>query len=160
MSITGTPTSGFNQVMGGITDAVTGLATPSGIQSIASLVGAIRGGGGAVPAALNPMGVGLPFVQGAVLPGGVPTQVASPIQGTGVALDLPFVDIMQQGTAANMRSLTRPFHETAAGNQVAQPFVSVKDNGKTEWFIPAGQPKTWSKASRKRTHRHAHHHPR
>jgi len=157
MSITGTPTSAWNTVIGGITDAVTGMATPSGIGAIADLVGAIRGQG-AVQTAFNPMGVGMPMLPApAVLPGGVPASFAPSVQGgMPVGLELPFVDIVGQGAGA----ITQPFHTTSAGNQVAQPFVKSKANGKTEWFIPAGQPKTWSKASVKRRHRHAHHHPR
>ena len=43
-----------------------------------------------------------------------------------------------------------PFRMTAAGNQVAQPFVTQRANGSMEWFIPAGKPTAWSKASVKR----------
>jgi hypothetical protein len=155
VSITGTPTSAFNTVIGGITDAITGIATPTGINAITNLIAATRGNTGAVPAALNPMGVSTPFVGGAVMPGGVMAPGAVPA-GLGELLDLPLVDITPQGTSG----LTSPFHTTASGNQVAQPFVKSKSNGKTEWFIPAGQPKTWTKASRKRAHSHRHHHPR
>jgi len=155
VSITGTPTSAFNMVIGGITDAITGIATPTGINAITNLIAATQGGSGAVPAALNPMGVRTPFVGGAVLPGGVMAPGSVPA-GLGQLLDLPLVDITPQGTSG----LGSPFHTTASGNQVAQPFVKSKANGKTEWFIPAGQPKTWTKASRKRAHSHRHHHPR
>ncbi len=160
VSITGTPTGIFNQATGAIGEALNTFGTPGvqgGLNAIANIIAATRRP--QQPLAGSPMS-GQPLaLPGAVMPGGAPSNGATPV-GLESMLDLPFVDIMAQGTASNMRSLTRPFHETAAGNQVAQPFVSVKANGKTEWFIPAGQPKTWTKASRKRSHRHAHHHPR
>ena len=48
---------------------------------------------------------------------------------------------------------TSAFRTTAAGNQVAQAFVATRDNGRAEWFIPAGKPTSWSKASIKRRRR-------
>ena len=74
-------------------------------------------------------------------------------------LDVPGVDFVAQGGA----SIMAPFRVTRAGNQVAQPFVSVRASGGMEWFIPAGKPTAWSKASIKRRHHHGHprhHHPR
>lgn len=158
VSITGTPTGIFNQVVGGVGDVLSTFGSPGaqgGLNAIANIIAATRGNTGAVPAALNPMGVTTPFVGGAVLPGGVMAPSLVPA-AMGQLLDLPLIDITPQGTSG----LTSPFHTTASGNQVAQPFVKSKANGKTEWFIPAGQPKTWTKASRKRAHSHRHHHPR
>lgn len=46
-----------------------------------------------------------------------------------------------------------PFRSTPMGTQVARPFVATRDNGRSEWFIPAGKPTAWSKASIKRRRR-------
>ena len=164
VSITGTPTGIFNQATGAIGEALNTFGQPgvqTGIGAIADIIRAIRTPRRTqfLPSPLPPEQTWMPTHPPAVMPGGAPANGVTPV-GLDQLLDLPFVDIMAQGTASNMRSLTSPVHATSAGNQVAQPFVFVKNNGKTEWFIPAGQPKTWTKASRKRSHRHAHHHPR
>lgn len=152
MSLTGVDTSFWNTLNTGL-EGLAGTFNTVG-PMIASIIAATQGGGGGAPG----RSAGVPQ-EVAVLPGGSPVTVngngAYPV-GLTNGIDLPFIDIMPQGSSG----ITSPFHTTAAGNQVAQPFVKSKSNGKTEWFIPAGQPKTWTKASRKRSHRHAHHHPR
>jgi len=98
-------------------------------------------------------------IYGGVMPGGVPVSLAPPatvapnmLQATP-ALGLPFMDVAPQGGAG----LFDPWKVTASGNQVAKSFPMVKANGNVEWFMPAGQPTGFTKASRKR--RRHHHHP-
>lgn len=48
---------------------------------------------------------------------------------------------------------TSPFRMSATGAAIAQPFVTTRPNGKAEWFVPAGKPKTWSKVTIKKRSR-------
>ena len=57
-------------------------------------------------------------------------------------------------------AIENPFRTSQTGVQTAKPFVVERDDGGIEWFIPAGKPTAWSKASvKKRRHTHAHSHP-
>lgn len=115
------------------------------------------GGGGTVVlpggATTSPMGVGPTFSDFGVGGGGMSITgrrglVGQPAQAQPAfaGLDLPFVDIQPQGAAAT----TSPFRTTRSGTQVAKPFQAIKSNGSIEWFIPAGKPTAWSKASIKK----------
>ena len=155
MSLTGVNTSIFADVVGGVGDAVNSIFTPSNVNAmnaLANVVGAFtgnRGMGG--PTTVQPMPISTQ-----------PTSNNPPpewLRNTGApsgtlpltpAFGLPGVDIVNETTAGSMGDLMAPFRMTASGNAVAKPFAGVRPNGKIEWFIPAGQPKTWSKASVKR----------
>lgn len=146
----------------GIWDTL-GSAVSGGVDLLGGLLG------GAVQGAVsNPQGT-LSLLQGLGLVDS-PTTPQGPFAGLGLGglgslgsgllggFDLPGVDITAQGTAG----LTQPFSVSPTGRQTAKPFVAVRANGSPEWFIPAGKPKTWSKASIKKqsrcghTHRHYH----
>lgn len=127
--------------LGTLATAVSPIATPF-IQGFAQP----RGGG--VQASTNPFGVSQPF--------GVNPFAQMALQGQQT-LGVPFVDLAPSGSAA----FFEPFRTNAVGQQIAKPFVAVKSNGKSEWYIPAGQPTAFTKASRKRSRvRHHHHNPR
>lgn len=133
-SLTGTD----NGIIGG---ALTGLGNLVGSLSQSPLVGQIVAsqfptrGAQQIPA-------GQPFDPRFL----VGAQASSGGMQSALGLDLPFIDVAPQGAAGAFL----PFRTSATGTQVAKPFMAVRDNGKMEWFIPAGQPTGWTKASRKK----------
>ena len=106
---------------------------------------------------------------GGVMPGGVPVYGAPPAtaQGgflqaaqlmqasparsdpNGFGFDMPFRDVTPQGSS----DLFAPFRVTSSGNQVAQPHVVVKANGRRVWMGPYGEPKGWTKVTVKKNRR-------
>lgn len=62
---------------------------------------------------------------------------------------LPFVDVVPDGVG----QITEPFYTSPTGQQRAKAHIAVRSNGKVEWFIPAGKPLTWSKATVKKARR-------
>ena len=146
MSITGVNTSSWAQTIGTIGDALEGITTAIA-PALPGIIRASTGSPsqvivqqpGAVGGAMNPFGQVSPWVNTTVMPGGT-----TPVFG-----DLPFFDLAPQGSQGG-GAPTTPFRMTRSGNQVAQPFVNTRANGSSEWFIPAGKPKTWTKANVKR----------
>lgn len=125
---------GLNSALGGFVSAINPIltaATPVAQQYVAS-----RFSSGALPGG-TPMPLPMP-----TLPAGNPGYQQAFVGN----FDLPGFDVAPQGAA----DLFSPFRTTANGTQVAKPYAATKANGKTEWFIPAGQPTGFTKASRKK----------
>ena len=145
--------------IGGVLDTVGQVANIANQSVIPALVqtGVIGGGGGNA-------GGGIPYNPGLLMGGNVtPGMSFSPQLGAvgagalgsilgnqfppiGAGLDLPGIDVVSQGAG----TVVQPFRVTADGRQVAQPHLVPRANGGQEWFIPAGRPTAWSKASVKR----------
>lgn len=145
VSLTGVPTvfTDFSTGLGGLIDTLSGPAATNLGNTIANIIGATRQPSGGNM--MQPFPVNAPMeriaIPNPVMPGGT-----TPVFGQ---FDLPGFDLAPQGSQRG-GAPTSPFRTTASGNQVAQPFVQTRSSGRSEWFIPAGQPKTWTKANVKR----------
>lgn len=67
------------------------------------------------------------------------------IQPVSFLPDLPFIDVLPQGSGATLGALTSPFVPTMAGAR-AQAFVAPNPvTGRAVWFRPAGTPLIFSR---------------
>lgn len=142
----------FGGFVSGLGDVARGIgefaidAAPAALQ-LAQGIQTLRGQGGQRVQLVNAGGGNTPL--GGVLPSSV---MAAPAAFNSLQLpsfNVPGIDIVADGAGA----VSNPFKTTATGQQRAQPHMRVKANGNTEWFIPAGKPTGWTKASVKRRRR-------
>ena len=157
VSLTGVPTvfTDFSTGLGGLIDTLSGPGATTLGNPIDNIISATRKPSGG--SLIQPFPVNTPTIQ----PFPTPSQQnpmmypgGSPVMPGGTTpvftqLDFPGFDFAPQGSQGG-GAPTSPFRMTASGNQVAQPFVQTRSSGRSEWFIPAGQPKTWTKANVKR----------
>lgn len=143
--------TGVGDFFGGVAEAATGIG-----QAVGAIGGAIGTTVQTIDALGNlnnnrppPIVTSTGVVPSAALDGGtvldaLRTAVLGPVAPAVMNLDVPGIDVVRQGGAATLSSLTSPFRATMASSVPQLHVQTNPSTGAPTWFKPAGRPVLFS----------------